>query len=199
MTTFAPEKATAADGGRTPQSVELFALLDAMDLPRGVRAEVLDGETITVSACPVGKHQRNVRALDLQLTPRLPEGYDNETYLEIRMPHLDRSVVPDLFVAPKELLITDDHMIPPDDVLLVAEVASKGKPNQDRVTKLEIYAEAVIEFYLLIDPLQAQATLYSNPQAKQYKEKTTRDFGEKLTLPKPFDFDLDTGEFLPYG
>ncbi|WP_084469143.1 Uma2 family endonuclease [Nocardiopsis trehalosi] len=190
---------SAAPSADSPVSEELFAALDALNVPRGFRAEILDGNQITVSPSPAGKHQRNVRALDRQIVPHLPDGYDNETALEIRIPRLLRSVMPDLFVAPVEVLATDDHCIPPDDVLLVAEVVSRGNPGNDRVLKLDVYARAGIDIYLLVDPIAGTTTLFTNSDGTTYKDTVVRDFGEKLVVPDPFGFDLDTSAFLPYG
>ncbi|RCV51770.1 Uma2 family endonuclease [Marinitenerispora sediminis] len=195
MTALAPEKAVPGTQPVAAESCELFDLLDRLDLPRGYRAEIVEGSTITVSPVASGRHQRTVRSLDLQLRPHLPAGHDAEPHLEIRMPDLGRSVIPDLFVAPVEVLNTADSVVPPDDVLLVAEVVSPGNARSDRVVKLEVYAKAAIEFYLLIDPIAGQTTLFSNPSAGRYQDRVTRDFGEKLVVPEPFGFDLDTSQF----
>ncbi|MFC7328559.1 Uma2 family endonuclease [Marinactinospora rubrisoli] len=195
MTTLAPEKTTSDVSPAPAESRALFDLLDSLDLPRGLRAEIIEGSTITVSPVASGKHQRTVRSLDLQLRPHLPAGYDAEPHLEIRMPELGKSVIPDLFVAPAEVLDTAESIVPPDDVLLVAEVVSPSNARSDRVVKLNIYAKAAIEYYLLIDPIAAQTTLFSKPSGGRYLDRVTRDFGKKLVIPEPFEFDLDTSQF----
>ncbi|MEY9212632.1 Uma2 family endonuclease [Thermobifida halotolerans] len=198
MTTLATEAAQAADRAE-PGSTDLFTRLDSLPETRLWRAESLDGETVTLSPTPVGRHGRNLRELERQLAPHLPQGTDDETRLEIRMHHLQRSVTPDLFVAPEEVLDTSSqHWIGPDDVLLVAEVTSRSNAGADREAKRGIYARAGIEFYLLIDPLLGKATLYAGPEGDDYRDRAVRNFGEKLAVPEPFDFVLDTSRLRAY-
>ena len=178
-------------------TVELFHTLDSLELPRGYRAEILK-EEIVMSPTPAGKHQRNVMELLWQLKPAIPPEHDIELYLEIRMIHLGRSTIPDLFVAPDAVLDTGDNHVPPDDVLLVAEVVSRSNAENDRDVKLGIYPAAAIPLYLLIDPIRATATLYATPRNGEYLESETVTFGKPLKLPEPFGIDLDTGRFREY-
>ncbi|WP_017591804.1 Uma2 family endonuclease [Nocardiopsis potens] len=180
----------------TPEcAADLFEALDSLDPPAGYRVEILK-EEITMSPTPAGKHQRNVFELLWQIKPVLPQGYDVESYLEIRMHHIGRSTIPDLFVAPYEVLATDASHIPPDDVLLVAEVVSPTNAENDRDLKLGIYPAAMIPAYLLIDPLRATVTLYTAPENGEYRKSETVAFGKRLAVPEPFGFDLDTARFL---
>ncbi|PSL00136.1 Uma2 family endonuclease [Murinocardiopsis flavida] len=198
MTALAPDPVPVAEEQELSASQELFAVLDAMEVPRGARAEILDGETITVSPTPIGLHQENVYLLDEQLRNAMPKGHRSEGYLEIRVPYIDRCVIPDLFIAPREVLVTDQHYIAPDEVLLVAEVVSKGSRRRDHEEKPAIYARSAIPAYLLVDPGEGRVTLYSNPEGELYRERVTRDFGDALRLPEPFGFTLETGGFLRY-
>ncbi|GAA1097155.1 Uma2 family endonuclease [Nocardiopsis composta] len=180
----------------TPErAVDLFEALDSLDPPAGYRAEILK-EEITMSPTPAGKRQRNVFELIWQIKPALPQGYDVESCLEIRMHHIGRSTIPGLFVAPYEVLATDAHHVPPDDVLLVAEVVSPSNAENDRDLKLGIYPAALIPVYLLIDPLRATVTLYTAPEDGEYRKSETAAFGRPLAVPEPFGFDLDTARFL---
>lgn len=198
MMTLTPDPATLTGDRERSAFPGLLATLDAMEIPRGARAEILDGKTITVSPMPTGLHGRNVHTLARRFTSRLRAGVGFETYLELRMPLLQRSVVPDFFVAPEEVLHTAEHHIPPDEVQLVAEVVSKGSTHGDRKEKAGIYARAAIELYLLVDPPQGQSTLYSRPREGRYSDRCTRRFGEEIAIPEPFHFLLDTEGFLRY-
>jgi hypothetical protein len=194
-----PATRSVVTAAEAEPSQDLFALLDTMDLPRGARAEILDGKSITVSPTPSGLHQENVYLLDEQVRAHVPRGHRTEGHLEIRMPDLGRCVIPDLFVAPRDVLRTGDHAVPPDEVALVAEVVSYGSVRQDRVQKVGVYARARIGVYLLVDPIAGTTTLFTNSDGATYKDTVVRDFGEKLVVPDPFGFDLDTSAFLPYG
>ncbi|MDA8368477.1 MAG: Uma2 family endonuclease [Nocardiopsaceae bacterium] len=176
----------------------LFNTLDDLDVPRGYKAEILGDGGIVMSPSPSGLHQHNIWELDESLRSALPPRIRTEDHLEIRMPHLGRSVIPDLFAAPIEVLATTEHHIPPDDVLLVAEVVSPGSQERDRDVKLGIYPAAAIPLYLLIDPIRATATLYATPRNGEYLESETVTFGKPLKLPEPFGIDLDTGRFREY-
>lgn len=183
----------------TPDSgVDLFKTLDELDVPRGYRAEILREAEITVSPPPIGKHQRNVKELDRQITPHLPQGYDTEVHLEVRMHHILKSTIPDLFVAPEPALDVEDHFVSPDDVILAAEVVSRSNADNDRVAKLGIYAAAAIPLYLLVDPLKASTTLYFSPEHGHYTENVTAQFGKGVRIPEPFGFKLDTSRFRTY-
>ncbi|WP_017622296.1 Uma2 family endonuclease [Nocardiopsis chromatogenes] len=179
-------------------AVDLFKTLDELDVPKGYRAEILREAEITVSPPPIGKHQRNVKDLDRQIVPHLPEGYDTEVHLEIRMHHIVKSTMPDLFVAPEPALDTEDYFVSPDDVILAAEVVSRSNSGNDRVEKLGIYAAAAIPLYLLIDPIRASTTLYFSPEDGHYTENVTAPFGKSVEIPEPFGFELDTSRFRTY-
>ena len=61
--------------------------------------------------------------------------------------------------------------------------------------KRRAYAGAGIPLYLLVDRQQRQVTLFSHPAHGDYSRTCTAVFGDKLELPKPFDFALDTASF----
>ncbi|MDA2812924.1 Uma2 family endonuclease [Nocardiopsis sp. RSe5-2] len=188
------------DVGTGAESVggELFAILDSLPETRRWRAEILDGETITLSPTPIGLHQENVYLLDEQLRPCLPKGHRTEGNLEIRLPALERSVVPDLFVAPVAVLRTPEHSVPPDDVLLVAEVVSPGSTRADRTVKPGIYAQAQIPCFILVDPLEENTTVFSRPGKDEYKTVQKFGFGETFKIADPFEAQVDSSDFLAY-
>ncbi|MFC7741642.1 hypothetical protein ACFQXA_12695 [Nocardiopsis composta] len=66
-----------------------------------------------MSPTPSGLHRHNVWLLDELLHPHLPPGTRTEGHLEVRMFGIGRSVIPDLFVAPVEVLATPEHWVPP--------------------------------------------------------------------------------------
>ncbi len=73
-------------------------------------------------------------------------------------------------MAPVEVASTDEHCISTEGVLPAAEVVAKGDRRNDYVLKLDIYARAAVEPYLMIDPIKRQATLFSTPSGAAYKD-----------------------------
>lgn len=198
MTALAVEQAPEADFETEAAKGELLAILDSLPESNSWRAEILDGENITVSPCPSGVHDRNIRALERALGPYLPEGMDYAGNLEIRVFEPERVVVPDLFVAPVEVLTTRKNWVPPDDVALAIEVVSPGSRRNDRLLKLARYAEMSIPCYLLVDQLEARTVVFSRPKDGEYKDSAKYEFGETFKITDPFQAEIDSGTFIPY-
>ena len=84
--------------------------------------------------------------------------------------------------------------MPPDGIELVLEVTS-SRPDLDRHAKRRAYAGAGIPLYLLVDRQHRRVTLFSHPAHDDYSRTSAAAFGDRLDLPKPFDFALDTAAF----
>jgi hypothetical protein len=84
--------------------------------------------------------------------------------------------------------------MPPDGIELVLEVTS-SRPELDRIAKRHAYAGAGIPLYLLVDRQLRRVTLFGHPVHDDYSRTCTAAFGDKLDLPQPFDFALDTAPF----
>jgi Uma2 family endonuclease len=78
---------------------------------------------------------------------------------------------------------------------MVLEVTST-KPEADRETKRRCYARGGIPLYLLVDRETAMVNLFSEPEKDDYLRLLKRSFGDPLSLPEPFAFELDTTDFL---
>lgn len=106
-------------------------------------------------------------------------------------------VIPDATFAPREVRLFRGAppWMEPNGVAMVAEVTS-SKPDQDRITKRHCYARAAIPLYLLIDREKSQVSLFSKPLRDEYTEVHLTPFGDSVALPAPFDFELDTKDFL---
>jgi Uma2 family endonuclease len=79
-------------------------------------------------------------------------------------------------------------------VELVLGVTS-SRPELDRKAKRHAYAEAGIPLYLLVDRREGRTSLFSHPAQGDYSRTLEAKFGEKLDLPVPFGFALDTSPF----
>jgi Uma2 family endonuclease len=85
-----------------------------------------------------------------------------------------------------------------EPVHLVVEVTSPSTRDQDYHRKRQIYAEAGIPYYLIIDRQQRVCLLHRLPDSgpRAYGEPVARvPFGQALSLPEPLSFDVDTAQF----
>ncbi|MFJ9458000.1 Uma2 family endonuclease [Kitasatospora sp. NPDC101447] len=183
----------------TDSAILLELFLD-LDTPEGLRAELLEGEILIEP--PGDGHHAHLRS-------ELADQVWHESATEMQMsqhkglrlaagtPHPPNHVIPDVTFAPEELRLFRGAppWMEPDGVAMVAEVTS-SRPDQDRITKRHCYARAGIPLYLLIDREKSQVSLFSAPHREEYTEVHLAAFGEPLTIPAPFGFDLDTKDFL---
>ena len=114
----------------------------------GLRHELIDGQFVMTPA-PGSNHQIVTTTLITMLRIRLQGS-------ELRVLHAPYDVVlgphvvePDVFVAPKSDFTAKDLPVPP---LLVIEVLSPSTSHLDRGRKREIYAEAGVAHYWIVDP-----------------------------------------------
>lgn len=53
-----------------------------------------------------------------------------------------------------------------------------------------------VPLYLLIDPMEGIARVYSRPGDKGYRQQTEVPLGEPLELPEPWKLTIDTGKLI---
>ncbi|MGG2462064.1 Uma2 family endonuclease [Streptomyces sp. RGM 3693] len=172
----------------------------ALDTPTGFRAELIEGE-IVVSPPTDGDHEDYLSIIGSQVTRRSATDMLISGYKGLVLSHAEGQppdhVIPDATIAPYALRLFRgaDPWMPSDGVSMVVEVTS-SRPRNDRVAKRHAYARAAIPLYLLVDRGKSVVTLFSEPKGDDYLTTRTAPFGDRLPLPAPFSFDLDTGEFL---
>jgi Uma2 family endonuclease len=181
---------------REPDASVDFLLRDflALDTPEGYRAELIDGE-IVVTPPPDGTHEGIIGRVAKQIVRQSSVDMDFSGNKGLVLPK-GEYVIPDLTFAPAELGLFFDapSWMPSANVAMVVEVTS-SRPDTDREAKRHAYAQAEIPLYLLADRQLKRITLFSDPQGDDYAGIASVPFGSSLTLPKPFDFELDTAEF----
>ncbi|SEP32886.1 Uma2 family endonuclease [Amycolatopsis saalfeldensis] len=116
----------------------------------GNRVELVDG-VLNVSPAPTSAHQRLLQRLQLAFAPRLPEGTELLPGVNVRFGE-KRLLIPDFVVLTCPAVDTTWYSA--TDLLLVAEIESPSTRVQDRILKKALYAEALIPYYLLVDPAQ---------------------------------------------
>ncbi|GAA4998092.1 Uma2 family endonuclease [Kitasatospora paranensis] len=107
---------------------------------------------------------------------------------------------PDLVVFERGAVQEMGRLLPSGAVTLVVEVVSKTSADRDHRTKRGMYAAGGIPAYLIVDPLQGECTLLTEPTEENakglpdYLSARTSRFG----APVPLDVlgvSLDTSEF----
>lgn len=176
---------------------DLVRFWEEMEWPEGSKVEIIEG-IVTVSPPPSKDHNTTAALLQRRLYTKIPESWELYQTLGLEVPGAQGLFVPDLAVLPVESVVGSGNRVPADEAELVVEITSKSNANHDRIKKVQGYARAGVPLYLLLDPWHSgrpTATLYGAPEDGTYRVLASVEYGEKLTLPEPFDLTLDTGVF----
>ncbi|MCP3822064.1 Uma2 family endonuclease [Streptomyces sp. A3M-1-3] len=196
MALTAPEREprTDADENTASSVEEAFEALSAA-APEGWRVELIEGEIHVVPPAN-GEHEEIVSELSGQVRDhRRDLGRFTGVGLLVPGASPTGKVVPDLVIAPKGSFSDQLEYHDPGPVMLVGEVTSDSTADNDRGPKLRGYARAGIPFYLLVDREKGHVILYTEPSGERYTRDVGVEISKTITLPEPFGFDLDTGEF----
>ncbi|MGH3766191.1 MAG: Uma2 family endonuclease [Pseudonocardiaceae bacterium] len=152
------------------------------------RIELLDG-SLLVSPSAGYRHQRLSSQLWFALSAAAPEGFEVLEAINVRVAP-GRILIPDLAVVNTPGV--DRTVADPADVALVVEITSPGNAVIDRVVKSELYAQAAIPSYLLIELGSAPPTaVVFGLRRGRYVPVRRVAAGERLRLDYPFDLDVD--------
>jgi Uma2 family endonuclease len=162
------------------------------------RVELIDGG-LWVSPAPRIAHQRIGRRLMTVLLPsaeavELTVDYD----INVRLGR-DRIVEPDLTVAAVDRLAL---LADASQVALIVEITSPSNAAVDRTLKRDLYAEAGIGWYLLVEPdhetYKTVTLRLLRLDGKHYVEHAVAKHGETLTSELPFPLEISTEALLDF-
>ncbi|MER5754838.1 Uma2 family endonuclease [Streptomyces sp. NPDC002088] len=180
---------------------DLVRIWQETDAPEGCKVEIIEG-IVTVAPPPSKAHNDIADLVQRSLYEVIPKVWGIYQTLGTVVPSRDGLYIPDIAVAPKEVLRADaGNYIPAAAAELIVEITSKSNASSDRIKKAAGYAQAGVPLYLLIDswaPGGPTITLYGEPQGAVYRVLRAGKFGATISLPEPFDLELDTSEF-PVG
>lgn len=177
-------RSTAGDAAVLAAFLELVA-------PEGYRAESIEGE-IVVAPPPDGDHQDAVARLACAVAAESAADL-YVAFTKGLISPLGR-FVPDAAVVPTGHFRGQPPWADPAGVVMAVRVTA-ARPARDRGPRRRGYAAAGIPFYLLVDRTKGTVTLYSEPDAEDYRQDVRVLFGKELDLPEPFAFTLDTSAF----
>ncbi len=187
-----PMSKVTLDDHHGPWTEEEYLALDETDQ----RIELLDG-SLWVSPAPNGPHQDISVRLAAELLPLCDKaGLRVRPDVNVRL-RTGRIMQPDLIISrgPRVVTVTDAS-----DVLVVCEITSPSNATTDRALKKQLYAEARIKWYLLIEPEMTDyesVTLHLfRLEADGYSTYAVARGDETLTLDEPFPIRIEANRLL---
>ncbi|MBO0867510.1 MAG: Uma2 family endonuclease [Micromonosporaceae bacterium] len=158
------------------------------------RVELIDG-SLLVSPAPSPKHQQVSRRLANALEPMANEA-SLEVYeaINVRL-RTGRIPIPDLAIV--ETIDPEEPVVDVAAVRLVCEIVSPGNPAVDRVLKMQLYAEAGIGWYLLVEsePKSIALRLF-RLEGSHYAEHAAGVPGIPLEMTEPVAVTIDPASLV---
>jgi Uma2 family endonuclease len=186
---------TAEDMVRGETGHELLRFLEKIPELDQLKIELIDGKIVMqASAAPF--HNRIVADLTTQFVMKKWEVLAEQALISAISSFEPKA---DLTVTTFEQIADNRNPLPADRAELVVEVVSSDK-DSDYIKKRTWYAMSDIPLYLLVDPNDGSMELCSAPDPRKLRYRTSDPyfFGDRVELPEPFGFSLDTTRFKVY-
>ncbi|HEX3592748.1 MAG TPA: Uma2 family endonuclease [Pseudonocardiaceae bacterium] len=172
-----------------PQHPREWTLEEVLALPddRGQRVELVDG-AVVVTPAPGFAHQRVLHRMQVAFDAAVPADCELLPGVNVVL-NGQRLLIPDFAVTTVPGL--DALYCDGADVLLAAEIISPSSRVYDRALKRQLYAEAGVPFFLLVDPADRPVSAVCYELAGDgYAESARSDQG-RLVLTRPFPVTVD--------
>ncbi|MEU1826227.1 Uma2 family endonuclease [Streptomyces abikoensis] len=163
---------------------EMFDLIEAMNVPQGYRAEIIEGEIVL-------NPQRETHSTIIRLLTRSLEDARGRDYpgilwdVRVDFPGCLNGFAPDVALVREGAQKNEKDLYRYQDLDLVAEVVSRSSRRDDFGAKLKTYAMAGVPTYLIADPKTGLVHVYHAPADDEYTDETTYTFKSEFTLPYP--------------
>ena len=159
-----------------------WTVADLADLPEnGLRYELVDG-TLLVSPAPTKLHQRCAARLHLLLASACPPDLEVFFAPTDYQPTETRSLQPDLLVVrrddPGDAAVTTP-------LTLAVEVLSPSSRSIDRVLKRELYEQAGVQAYWVVDPVERSVSAWVL-EGGRYGDPLVVQGEDRLVVERPF-------------
>ncbi len=153
----------------------------------GVRYDVIDGSVVVMPSATF-RHERDSAGVLAQLYAQCPEGIEvlGPNYNFYYKPPTSSFVCGDVLVARTEDCGEHGIDVPP---LLMVEALSRSSCRHDLLVKRDIYAEAGVPSYWLIDPVAKTLTVMELTDG-EYVETQQVIGNEPLTVERPFPAEI---------
>ena len=140
----------------------LYTEEDYYRLPENMRAELIDGQFYS-QAAPSRTHQRILSDLHITIGQYIrSKGGSCEVYpapFAVKLFEDDKTIVePDISVICDPNKLTDKGCTGAPDWII--EIVSPGNPAHDYVRKLNLYLDAGVREYWIVDPIQKSIHVY---------------------------------------
>jgi Uma2 family endonuclease len=175
-----------------PQHPANWTVEEVLALPedQGSRFELVDG-IVVVSPAPTSHHQRVLQDLQVAFRQAVPSDLESLPGVNVVLDSA-RLLIPDLAVVTERGARTVYYK--GAELLMAVEIISPSSRAYDRALKRQLYAEAGVQFFLVVDPDDdpVSATCFEL-LGGEYRESARSD-GGWLTLARPFPVTVDLGE-----
>lgn len=169
-----------------------WTVADLATLPDdGLRYELVDG-TLLVSAAPSKLHQRALGNLHLLLRAACPATLEVFLAPTDYQPTSTRSFQPDLLVVSRDDPGGGAVTTP---LALAVEVLSPSSRSIDAVLKRELYEQAGVEQYWLVDPDEPSITVWTRA-GERFGPAEVVHGGDRLELASPLELTVVPAELV---
>lgn len=174
----------------------VLRVFEELVVPEGFKAELIRGE-IVMMAGPDRVHNWIIESV-MDQVPRAT--WHRVQTQDVAIPEESSEPQPDLVVYERGAVQGPGRLIPAGAVTLVVEVVSRTSVHRDYKVKRQVYASGGVPAYLIIDPLEAQCVLLTEPSrgSRDYRVERTSAFGEPVPVPE-LGVTLGTEEFQTLG